>query len=60
VSAVAVAWVPKTPTWFVSAFAGCWMINLVTSVLATGDKPKPGVSRSPLVRVLKLSRDTAR
>jgi phosphatidylglycerophosphate synthase len=58
VSAVAVAWVPKTPTWFVSAFAGCWMINLVTSVLATGDKAQSlVVSRSPLIRVLKLSRD---
>lgn len=46
------------PTWFVAAFAGCWMINLVTSVLATGDKAQSLVtSRSLPVRVVKLSRD---
>jgi phosphatidylglycerophosphate synthase len=58
VSAVAVRYHPTTPTWFVSAFAGCWMINLVTSVLATGDKAQSLVtSQSLLVRVIKLSRD---
>jgi len=58
VAAVAVAYQPRTPTWFVAAFAGCWMINLVTSVLATGDKAHSLVtSKSLPVRVLKLSRD---
>lgn len=58
VSAVAVAYRPSTPTWFVAAFAGCWMINLVTSVLAKGDDAVSLVrSTSWPVRVLKLSRD---
>lgn len=58
VSAVAVRYAPGTPTWFVSAFAGCWMINLVTSVLATGAQAQSLVtSRSPVVRIIKLSRD---
>jgi phosphatidylglycerophosphate synthase len=57
VSAVATRY-HRTPAWFVAAFAGCWMINLVTSVLATGDKAQSLVaSRSPIVRVIKLSRD---
>jgi len=55
---VAVRYAPGTPTWFVSAFAGCWMINLVTSVLATGAQAQSLVtSRSPVVRIIKLSRD---
>lgn len=58
VSAVAVRYQPGTPPWFVAAFAGCWMINLVTSVLAHGAQAQSLVtSRSPLVRLLKLSRD---
>ena len=58
VSAVAVRYHPGTPTWFVAAFAGCWMINLVTSVLATGDKAQSLVtSQSVPVRMVKLSRD---
>lgn len=57
VSAVATRY-HRTPTWFVAAFAGCWMINLVTSVLATGDKAQSLVaSRSPIIRIIKLSRD---
>jgi phosphatidylglycerophosphate synthase len=48
----------RTPAWFVAAFAGCWMINLVTSVLATGDKAQSLTSsQSPAIRVIKLSRD---
>jgi phosphatidylglycerophosphate synthase len=58
VSAVAVQYQPRTPTWFVAAFAGCWMINLVTSVLAGGAQAQSLVtSRSLPVRVIKLSRD---
>jgi phosphatidylglycerophosphate synthase len=58
VSAVALHYQPRTPTWFVAAFAGCWMINLVTSVLAGGAQAQSLVtSRSLPVRVIKLSRD---
>jgi hypothetical protein len=58
VSAVAVHYQPRTPDWFVAAFAGCWMINLVTSVLAGGAQAQSLVtSRSLPVRVIKLSRD---
>ena len=58
VSAVAVRYHAGTPPWFVAAFAGTWMINLVTSVLATGDKAQSLVtSQSPVVRLAKLSRD---
>jgi phosphatidylglycerophosphate synthase len=58
VSAVAVHYQPRTPAWFVSVFAGCWMINLVTSVLAGGAQAQSLVmSRSLPVRVVKLSRD---
>ena len=60
VSAVAVAYRPSTPTWFVATFAGCWMINLVTSVLAKGDDAVSLVTSTSLpVRVIKLSRDYA-
>ncbi len=58
VSAVGVRYHRSTPIWFVAAFAGCWMINLVTSVLATGDKAQSLVtSQSFVVRLVKLSRD---
>jgi phosphatidylglycerophosphate synthase len=58
VSAVAVRYQPRTPAWFVAAFAGCWMINLVTSVLAKGDDAVSLVSSTSVpVRILKLSRD---
>jgi phosphatidylglycerophosphate synthase len=57
VSAVATQY-HETPAWFVAAFAGCWMINLVTSVLATGDKAQSLVrSQSAAIRIIKLSRD---
>ncbi len=58
VSAVAVRYHPTTPTWFVATFAGCWLINLVTSVLAKDDSSQSLItSRSPIVRMIKLSRD---
>jgi phosphatidylglycerophosphate synthase len=58
VSAVAVNYQPRTPAWFVSAFAGSWMINLVTSVLAGGAQAQSLLtSRSLPVRLVKLSRD---
>ncbi|HEV2088939.1 MAG TPA: CDP-alcohol phosphatidyltransferase family protein [Cryptosporangiaceae bacterium] len=58
VSAVAGAFTPDLPVWFVAVFAGTWMINLVTSVLASGAAAGSLVSSgSPVVRLVKLSRD---
>ncbi|OLB78974.1 MAG: CDP-alcohol phosphatidyltransferase [Actinobacteria bacterium 13_2_20CM_2_71_6] len=57
VSAVAAAYHP-VPVWLVAAFAGTWMVNLVTSVMAQGAAAQSLVtSRSPLVRAVKLVRD---
>ena len=59
VGATAVAQRPGTPAWLVAAFAGTWMVNLVTSVLQSG--PQGGsmvTSRSLPVRVIKLVRDS--
>ncbi|GID97294.1 hypothetical protein Adi01nite_67060 [Amorphoplanes digitatis] len=57
-SAVAEAQVPETPAWLLAAFAGTWMVNLVTSVMQSGDQASSMVtSRSLPVRVVKLVRD---
>jgi phosphatidylglycerophosphate synthase len=57
-SAVAEAQVPETPAWLVAAFAGTWMVNLVTSVMQTGSQAASMVtSRSFPIRVIKLVRD---
>lgn len=57
-SAVAVAYRPGTPMWLLAAFAGTWMVNLVTSVMQSGPNGASMVpSRSPLVRIVKLIRD---
>jgi len=57
-SAVAEAQVPETPAWLVAAFAGTWMVNLVTSVMQTGGQAASMVtSRSLPVRLVKLVRD---
>ena len=57
-AATAEAQVPDTPAWLLAAFAGTWMVNLVTSVMQTGDNPASMVtSRSLPVRVVKLIRD---
>ena len=57
-SAVAEAQVPETPAWLVAAFAGTWMVNLVTSVMQTGSQASSMVtSRSLPVRLVKLVRD---
>jgi phosphatidylglycerophosphate synthase len=57
-AAVAVAYRPGTPAWLAAAFAGTWMVNLVTSVLQSGPNPASMVpSRSALVRTVKLVRD---
>lgn len=57
-SATAEAQVPATPAWLLAAFAGTWMVNLVTSVMQTGSQAASMVtSRSFPVRVVKLVRD---
>jgi phosphatidylglycerophosphate synthase len=57
-STVAVAYRHGTATWLVAAFAGTWMVNLVTSVMQSGPNAMSMVaSRNPLVRTVKLVRD---
>ena len=57
-AATASAQVPKTPAWLIAAFAGTWMVNLVTSVMQSGPQGASMVtSRSLPVRVAKLIRD---
>ncbi|GAA2518130.1 CDP-alcohol phosphatidyltransferase family protein [Pilimelia columellifera] len=57
-AAVAAAHRPQTPAWLVAAFAGCWMVNLVTSVLASGPNAVSMLTSASLpVRVVKLVRD---
>ena len=57
-AAVAEAQVPETPAWLLAAFAGTWMVNLITSVLQSGEKAASLItSRSMPVRVVKLVRD---
>jgi len=58
VSAVASFCPADTPVWLPAAFAGTWLVNLVTSVLQSST-PAAGLlpSRSLAVRILKLTRD---
>ncbi|MDI1464246.1 CDP-alcohol phosphatidyltransferase family protein [Catellatospora sp. KI3] len=50
--------VARPPVWLAALFAGSWMVNLVTSVLATGDKAQSMVTSTSLpVRLVKLVRD---
>jgi phosphatidylglycerophosphate synthase len=57
-SAVAVTYDPAPPAWLIAAFAGTWMVNLVTSVMQTGSQASSMVtSRSTPVRLVKLVRD---
>jgi phosphatidylglycerophosphate synthase len=57
-SAVAEAQVPETPGWLLAAFAGTWMVNLVTSVMQGGESAASMVPSTSLpVRVVKLIRD---
>lgn len=57
-SATAVAQSPSIPAWLIAAFAGTWMVNLVTSVMQAGPNATSMVtSTSPLVRLVKLIRD---
>ncbi|MEV1071059.1 CDP-alcohol phosphatidyltransferase family protein [Micromonospora parva] len=57
-AATAVAQQPPTPTWLVAAFAGTWMVNLVTSVMQAGPNAASMVTSTSLpVRLVKLVRD---
>jgi phosphatidylglycerophosphate synthase len=57
-SATAVAQRPSTPVWLVAAFAGTWMVNLVTSVMQSGPHAASMVPSTALpVRLVKLVRD---
>lgn len=59
VGSVAYAYHPDgVPPWLVAAFAGTWMVNLVTSALQQGAAAASLVtSRSLIVRLIKLVRD---
>jgi phosphatidylglycerophosphate synthase len=58
VSDVAARYEPAPDAWLVAAFAGTWMVNLVTSVLQQGPTAQSLVTRSSLgVRLIKLTRD---
>jgi len=57
VSSVADAY-HRIPVWLAGAFAGTWLVNLVTSVMQQGAAAQSlVVSRSPGVRAVKLLRD---
>jgi phosphatidylglycerophosphate synthase len=57
VSTVSDAYHP-VPVWLVAAFAGTWMVNLVTSVMQQGVAAQSLMaSRAPFVRLVKLVRD---
>jgi phosphatidylglycerophosphate synthase len=57
-SATAVAQRPATPVWLVAAFAGTWMVNLVTSVMQSGPNAASMVASTSLpVRLVKVIRD---
>ncbi|HWB34643.1 MAG TPA: CDP-alcohol phosphatidyltransferase family protein [Rugosimonospora sp.] len=58
VATVASVYRPGTPIWLVAAFAGAWMVNLVTSVMQQSDKAQSLVASGALpVRLVKLVRD---
>jgi phosphatidylglycerophosphate synthase len=58
VSDVAARYGPTPDAWLVAAFAGTWMVNLVTSVLQQGDTAQSLVTRNSFaIRVIKLVRD---
>ncbi|MBA3490143.1 MAG: CDP-alcohol phosphatidyltransferase family protein [Longispora sp.] len=58
VSAVAAAYTPTAPAWVFAAFAGTWAVNLVTSVMQTGDAASSMItSQSLSVKLVKLIRD---
>lgn len=58
IAAVATATRPGTPAWLIAAFAGSWMVNLVTSVMSKeGANVSLVTSEVATVRLVKLVRD---
>jgi phosphatidylglycerophosphate synthase len=58
VSTVASHYTPRPAPALLAAFAGTWMVNLVTSILQQGGSAASLVSgRSPAIRAIKLIRD---
>ncbi|HKT02915.1 MAG TPA: CDP-alcohol phosphatidyltransferase family protein [Rugosimonospora sp.] len=58
VGTVVRAYHPDTPAWLLAAFAGTWMVNLVTSELQKGDAAQSLITSGSLpVRLVKLVRD---
>ncbi|QSB07094.1 CDP-alcohol phosphatidyltransferase family protein [Natronoglycomyces albus] len=52
------AYWPHTPVWISAAFAALWMVNLVTSVLASSDTHDSLINNDSLpIRIAKLIRD---
>jgi hypothetical protein len=49
--------VANPPLWLGALFAGSWLVNVVTSVLATAEAPSLIASRSWPTRIVKLVRD---
>jgi phosphatidylglycerophosphate synthase len=49
--------VADPPVWLGALFAGTWLVNIITSVLATGEAPSLIASRSWPIRIVKLLRD---
>jgi phosphatidylglycerophosphate synthase len=57
-SAVAMAQTPNRSVWLPAAFAGTWLVNLVTSVLQSGANAASMLTSTSLpVRLVKLVRD---
>ena len=58
VASVAVRYDPAPPAWLIAAFAGTWMVNLVTSILQQGESAASLITGGSLpVRLIKLIRD---
>ncbi|SHN36508.1 CDP-alcohol phosphatidyltransferase family protein [Cryptosporangium aurantiacum] len=59
ISATAVAHSSGTPAWLVAVFAGTWMVNLVTSVMASTNTAAASLLKSTSlpIRIVKLIRD---
>jgi phosphatidylglycerophosphate synthase len=58
VATVADRHTPEPPVWLTAAFAGTWLVNLVTSLLQQGETAQSLItSGSPVIRVVKLIRD---
>lgn len=56
---VTIAYTPAVPTWIIGAFASLWMVNLVTSILASsGDSGSIMPSKNLIVELVKLIRDS--